>query len=249
MILLRSLAFAFLFYGNTLVWVVIGLPALLLPYSLLMRLVIRPWARSCLWIHRVTCGVTVEVRGREHLPEGPFILAAKHQSVWETIFFVTQVPRPTYVAKRELLWIPLFGWYLWGSHQIMIDRGRRAAAVASLNRRAREAAERGAQIIIFPEGTRRPVGAEPAYKSGVYHLYGELGLPVVPAALNAGVVWPRRTMLKYPGRLIVEYQPVLAPGLPREAFMSELQARIEPATARLVAEARSSRSQVVGDPA
>jgi 1-acyl-sn-glycerol-3-phosphate acyltransferase len=239
MILLRSLVFALFFYGNTTMWVVVGIPTLLLPYPLFMRLTVKPWARTGLWLHRVICGVTVEVRGREHLPPGPILIAAKHQSVFETLFFVSELPVPTYIAKRELFWLPLFGWYLWKSRQISIDRGKRAAVVAQLNRQAQAAIARGGQLVIFPEGTRRPVGARPAYKSGVYHLHSEIGVACVPVALNAGVVWPRRTFLKYPGRLIVEYLPPIAPGLAREAFMTRLQQDIEPVTNRLVAEARA----------
>ncbi len=240
MVVLRSLLFALLFYANTTFWVIIGIPTLLLPYPLFMAVTVRSWARTSLWIHRVVCRVTVELRGQENIPQGAVLVAAKHQSAWETMFLTLVFPQPIYVAKRELLFVPLFGWYIWKSQQITIDRGRRAAVVGMLNRKAKAAIALGRQLLIFPEGTRRPVDAEPAYKPGVGHLYTELGVPCLPVALNVGLFWPRRTFMKYPGKVIVEFLPVIQPGLSRGAFMPVLREAIETATNRLVAEARAA---------
>ncbi len=239
MTVLRSLLFALLFYANTTFWVVAGIPTLLLPYPLFMRITVRNWARTSLWIHRIVCGVTLEIRGRENIPQGAVLVAAKHQSAWETLFLVLIFPQPIYVAKRELLFVPLFGWYIWKSQQITIDRGKGAAVVAMLNRKAKQAVALGRQLLIFPEGTRRAVDAEPAYKSGVGHLYRELGVKCLPVALNVGLFWPRRTFMKYPGKVIVEFLPPIEPGLRRVEFMPLLEERIEQATNRLVAEARA----------
>jgi len=236
MILLRSLLFAVLFYLNNLAWFVIGLPTLLLPYDMVLRTTLVGWTRTNLWIHRVVCGVTLEVRGRENIRPGALLVAAKHQSAWETIYLASVFRRPVYVLKRELMWVPLFGWYLKRLHQIPIDRSRGGALMSALNERARQAIASGRQLLIFPEGTRRPVGAKPAYRSGVSHLYTELGVACLPVAHNAGVVWPRRTFLKYPGRIIVEFLPPIEPGLPRDVFMPRLQAVIEEASDRLAAE-------------
>ena len=168
-------------------------------------------------------------------------MASKHQSAWETMALAASVPEPRYILKRELLFVPLFGFYLMRTGQVAVNRGKRADAIAAMNRAADLAMKEGGQILIFPEGTRKAVDAEPAYKMGVAHMYEALQVPVVPVAINAGVVWPRRTFLKYPGIVTMEYLPAIPPGLPKEVFFAQLQEAIETATNRLVAEARAKR--------
>jgi len=189
-----------------------------------------------LWMLRVICGIYVEWRGLEKIPHGALIVGAKHQSLWETFALLILFPDPAFIVKRELMWIPMFGWCLWRGEMIPVDRGAGKQAMAAMNARARAALEEGRQIIIFPEGTRRPPGAEPRYKYGIAHVYAEGAAPCLPIALNSGLFWPRRRFLRYPGTVRVEILDPIPPGLEREAFFLRLQREIESATARLIAE-------------
>ena len=214
---------------------VVALPTVALPYRFLLG-VLRAYARSSLWLLRVICGVTVEWRGREKIPKGACIVACKHQSLWETFALFMLLEDPTYVLKRELMWIPLFGWLATKARMIPIDRGARATALARMTALARKEAARSRQIVIFPEGTRRPPGAEPHYLPGVAYLYAETGLPCVPVALNSGLFWPRRSLRRYPGTVLVEVLNPIPPGLDKREFLLHLQNVLEEATARLVRE-------------
>ncbi len=191
----RSL-FNALFYANLTVHLIVALPTLVLPYPAL-RVFIRSYARTSLWLLRVVCGTKVEWRGAEKIPKGACIVACKHQSAWETFALYAVLDDPVYVLKRELMWIPLFGWYMRKAGLIPIDRSAGMAALARMTARAQKAlaGARAAQLIIFPEGTRRPPGAEPDYKPGIVYLYGKAGVPCVPMALNSGLYWPRRSLL------------------------------------------------------
>jgi 1-acyl-sn-glycerol-3-phosphate acyltransferase len=143
---------------------------------------------------------------------------------------------PAFILKRELQWIPFFGWYAWKASMIPVDRGRRGQALADMTERARVELGRGRQIVIFPEGTRRPPGAEPSYKFGIVHLYSETGIPCLPIALNSGLFWPRRSFRRYPGTIVAEILDPIPPGLGKPEFAARLQQEIETATARLIAE-------------
>jgi 1-acyl-sn-glycerol-3-phosphate acyltransferase len=238
-IVVRSLVFSALFYVNITVRMLVALPTILLPYAALHG-VLRHYASSTLWFLRVVCGTRVEWRGREKLPAGAYIVACKHQSLWETFALFMVLPDPTYVLKRELMWLPLFGWLATKARMIPIDRGSHTKALASMVAAARREAARGRQIVIFPEGTRRPPGAKPRYLPGVAFLYSELGLPCVPIALNSGLFWPRRSLRRYPGTVLVEVLDPIPPGLEKREFLSRLQNATEAATARLVAEGERS---------
>lgn len=238
-IVARSLLFNALFYVNITIRMIVALPTILLPYSFLHG-VLRRYASSTLWFLRVVCGTKVEWRGREKLPAGPCIVACKHQSLWETFALFMLLPDPTYVLKRELMWLPLFGWLATKARMIPIDRGSHAKALASMTAAARREAARGRQIVIFPEGTRRPPGAKPRYLPGVAFLYAELGLPCVPIALNSGLFWPRRSLRRHPGTVLVEVLDPIPPGLEKREFLVRLQNATEQATARLVAEGERS---------
>ena len=133
------------------------------------------------------------------------------------------------------MWIPLFGWYIWKARMIPVDRGARTQALVAMTERARVQLENNRQLVIFPEGTRRAPGAQPAYKFGVAHLYAETGAPCLPVALNSGLVWPRRKFLRHPGTVRVEILDPIPPGLERAQFFERLKKDIEEATARLVA--------------
>jgi len=238
-IVARSLLFNALFYVNITIRMIVALPTILLPYSFLHG-VLRRYASSTLWFLRVVCGTKVEWRGREKLPAGPCIVACKHQSLWETFALFMLLPDPTYVLKRELMWLPLFGWLATKARMIPIDRGSHTKALASMTAAARREAARGRQIVIFPEGTRRPPGAKPRYLPGVAFLYAELGLPCVPIALNSGLFWPRRSLRRHPGTVLVEVLDPIPPGLEKREFLMRLQNATEQSTARLVAEGERS---------
>jgi 1-acyl-sn-glycerol-3-phosphate acyltransferase len=234
-ILVRSILFNALFYVNITVRMLVALPTIVLPYAFLHG-VLRRYARSSLWLLRVICGTTVEWRGREKIPHGSCIVACKHQSAWETFALFEILDDPTYVLKRELMWVPLFGWLARRAGMIPIDRGARISALGRMAARARTEIARGRQIVIFPEGTRRAPGAAPRYLSGVAYLYAQTGLACVPVALNSGLFWPRRSWRRLPGTVLVEVLDPIPPGLDRRAFLARLQSVTEAATARLVRE-------------
>ncbi|HEX9569826.1 MAG TPA: lysophospholipid acyltransferase family protein, partial [Rhodospirillales bacterium] len=193
-------------------------------------------------------GIGYEVRGRERLPEPPCILAVKHQSAWDTLIWHLIADDPAIVMKRELLALPIYGAYCRKTEMIAVDRKAGASAMRAMLEAARAAAAAGRPIVIFPQGTRTAPGTPTAaapYLPGVSALYRGLGLPVVPVALNSGLFWPRRSFLRRPGRIVLEYLEPIPPGLPRAAFMAELEGRIETATRRLEVEARGAATAAV----
>jgi 1-acyl-sn-glycerol-3-phosphate acyltransferase len=233
---LRSLTFNALFYLNTLAWLMVALPTFFLPYTAVIA-VAKAWARVNLVLLRAVVGIDYEVRGREKIPNGPLIVASKHQSAWETFALLPLFADPLFIVKRELMWIPLFGWLMHKGRMVSVDRGAGSQALTDMAERARIELALGRQLIIFPEGTRRPAGAEPRYKYGVAHLYAAEGVPCLPVALNSGVLWPRRRSLHLRrGKVIVEILDPIAPGKDKDAFFKHLQDIIEAATARLIAE-------------
>ncbi|MFN3889993.1 MAG: lysophospholipid acyltransferase family protein [Beijerinckiaceae bacterium] len=178
----------------------------------------------------------VEFRGVENIPSGSFILAAKHQSALETFALVEHVDDFSFILKRELTLIPLFGWYLKRAEMIAIDRASGRAALEQAIERSRALLAEGRSVFIFPEGTRTKPGADPKYKTGVTHIYAATGASCVPVALNTGLYWPRRSFRKYPGTAVIEFLPVIQPGLERPEFLQLLQSRIENASNRLIAD-------------
>ena len=249
MLILRSLVFNILFYVNLALWLVLAaFPALLLPRRALLAVTVG-WATTALWLMRVVAGTTYEIHGRENIPQGGIIVAAKHQSFWETFVLMTLFKDPIFILKRELMRIPFFGWCLYKFRMIPVDRGGKARALAQVTRRAKtELRDNQRQLLIFPEGTRRPAGAPPAYKFGVAHLYAELKLPCLPIALNSGLYWPRRSFLRRPGTIRLEILPPIAAGLDKVAFQTLLQQRIETTSDRLLAQGRAELAQLGLDP-
>lgn len=239
MLMLRSALFNLCFYLFIVVALVLYTPAFLLPRRMGWPLIVF-WARASLWMLRHIAGIDVEVRGRENIPEGGFIVASKHQSVWETFALLPLFPDPTFILKRELSWLPFFGWYTIKMRMIPVNRGKGSAALAQMTEHARTAIAEGRQILIFPEGTRRPIGADPVYKYGIAHLYRDLNCPVLPVALNAGLFWPRRTFLRYPGTVVMQILPPIPAGEPAEALIPMLRDRLEPATDNLILEAAAA---------
>jgi 1-acyl-sn-glycerol-3-phosphate acyltransferase len=238
-VLARSLLFNALFYINIIVRIIVALPTIMLPHAFLLG-ILRGYARSSLWLLRAICGVKVEWRGREKLPPGACLVACKHQSLWETFALFELLPDPAYILKRELMWIPLFGWLARKAGMIPVDRGAHANALARMTAATRKEIARSRQIVIFPEGTRRPPGAKPRYLPGVAFLYADTGLPCVPVALNSGLFWPRRSLRRRPGTVLLEVLDPIPPGLDRREFMARLQDVLERASARLVAEGQRS---------
>jgi 1-acyl-sn-glycerol-3-phosphate acyltransferase len=234
-VIVRSVLFNILFYLNLIVQLLLALPAMVLPSRAMVK-VATVWGRTNLWLLRVVCGITYEFRGLEKIPPGPLLIAAKHQSFWETFALLSLFSDPTFIIKRELMWIPFFGWYSWKAGMIPVDRGKRSQALAGMTVYAKEALADGRQIVIFPEGTRRAPGAEPAYKYGIAHLYAETGVACLPIALNSGLFWPRRSFRRYPGTVRVEILDPIPPGLDKQQFFERLQRDLETATARLIAE-------------
>lgn len=237
----RSLAFNALFYLNTVFWLIVGIPTFLLPYRTTVW-VAKSWGRVNLVLLRVVVGIGYEIRGREKIPPGALIVASKHQSAWETFALLPLFDNPTFILKRELQWIPVFGWLTIKGRMVPVDRKKGSQALVAMTDRARVELNDGRQIIIFPEGTRRPAGADPRYKYGVAHLYAAGGVPCLPVALNSGVFWPRRRSLRLrPGTVVVEILDPIEPGLDKDVFFARLQDTIETATARLIAEAGPER--------
>jgi 1-acyl-sn-glycerol-3-phosphate acyltransferase len=244
-IFLRSLVFNILFYVVFLFWVVVALPTFLMPRSAMMR-VASWWATSFIWLMRRVCNIKVEFRGVEKIPKGPLIVASKHQSMWETIALLRFFEAPFFAVKRELKFIPIFGLFLIKTNMIAIDRSAGGRALIKMARRAADEVRRGRQFVIFPEGTRTAPGAPPQYKSGIALIYADCGVPCLPVALNSGLFWPRRTFMRYPGTLVVEFLDPLPSGLPREEFLTRLKAGIEEASDRLVAAGQAEQAKLFG---
>lgn len=235
MLIVRSLAFNVLFYVNLLAHMIVALPTFVLPQRALIAIA-KSWGRTSLWLLRVVCDIRVEWRGLDKIPQGPLIVAAKHHSAWETFALLDLFDYPLYILKRELMWIPIFGWYTWKGGMIPVNRAAGKIVLPTLAVRVRQAMKEGRQLLIFPEGTRRPAGAEPSYKWGVAYLYGESGVPCLPVALNSGLFWPRRSFLRHPGTVIVQVLDPIPPGLDRTTFLECLKDDIEAATNRILAE-------------
>jgi 1-acyl-sn-glycerol-3-phosphate acyltransferase len=244
-IFLRSLVFNVLFYLVLVILSIVAIPTLVMPRAALMTMAYW-WANSSLFLMRVVCNIRVEFRGVEKIPKGPLLVASKHQSMWETFALLRFFERPLFILKRELTWIPVFGQFLKKAGMISVERGGGPRSIAKTLRRAAFEVRRGGQLVIFPEGTRRPVGAPPHYKAGVAQIYAESGVPCLPVALNSGLFWPRRTFMRYPGTLVVEFLDPLPPGLARDEFLARIRRDIEDATDRIVEAARAEQAELFG---
>ena len=234
---LRSLCFNVGWYAGTVTIALLGAPILLLPRRAVVAWA-KFWIRFCLWWLRITVGLTHRLSGLENLPAGPVIITSKHQSSWETLAYTLLFSDAAIVLKRELLFIPVVGWAMARAGNIAVERGDGAAALRGLVRQAKAVIADGRSILIFPEGTRVAVGDERPYQVGTAALYRQLGVPVVPVALNSGLFWGRRQFIKRPGIIDVEMLPAIPPGLSRDAFMTTLRAHIEGATERLIGRAQ-----------
>jgi 1-acyl-sn-glycerol-3-phosphate acyltransferase len=206
MTLLRSALFALALILITPPYAIVALLSFPLPRMARYRL-ISAWARLMLRLARVLCGIRWRIEGRRHLPDEPAVILSQHQSAWETLAFQEIFPPQVHVLKRELLWLPFFGWGLALMSPIAIDRARGVAAMRELARKGRERLAQGFWVVIFPEGTRVPVGQKRAYQQGGAWLAVNCGVPVVPVAHNAGKLWPRNAFLKHAGTVTVRIGP------------------------------------------
>jgi len=240
-IIVRSLVFNALFYVNTALWLIAALPTFFMPYRAIIE-VAKAWGRFNRALTRMVAGIDYEIRGAEKIPRGPVIVAAKHQSAWETFALLSLFDNPTFIIKRELQWIPIFGWFTIKGRMVPVQRGAGSQTLTNMIERARIELSRGRQLVIFPEGTRRAPGAEPRYKYGVAQLYAAEGVPCIPIALNSGLFWPRRSLRRNPGTILVEVLDPILPGLDKDVFLERLKNEIETATARLIAESQAKLS-------
>ncbi|MEO3471213.1 lysophospholipid acyltransferase family protein [Roseomonas sp. CAU 1739] len=229
---LRSLLFNIYFIGGTALTIIVGIPMLAFPPPLLTRFIVF-WATAMLGGLRVICGVRLEVTGMKNLPPGGSIIAAKHQSAFDTMVWLMLVPNSVYVAKKELLEIPGWGWLARHCGQLSVDRTAGAAALRTMVREAKATLAGGRPVVIFPEGTRTAPGERVTYQPGVAALAAASGAPVVPVATDSGRVWGRRAFRKTPGVIHISILPPLPPRLPRAALMSMLEEMVETETSRL----------------
>lgn len=231
--LFRSVLFVIWLYGAmAVIGVVLWIPVMLDDRHVWTAL--RTWARATLWGLRWIIGARVSFEGLEHVPEGGALIAMKHQSMLDTIVPALFLPRPVYVYKAELANTPVMGAYL-KRNQIGVDRGGHAKALKSIVRGAREAVAKGGQVLIFPEGTRQPLGAPPDYKPGIAAMYKDLNIPVTPVALNTGLIWKPKGLMRSPGHVTFKVLPAIPAGLPREEFMARLEETIESESQALLA--------------
>lgn len=236
----RTALFYLLFLGQTVVLaIIVGSIAILWRRRTAVSWALaRYWRASSLALLRVVVGIRTEVSGAETLPAGPCIFAAKHQSDWDIFALLPYTEdKPAFIAKRELIDIPFFGWAAQSIDTISIDRKLGAEAIPRMLADARAAVARGCRIVIYPEGTRKAPLAEPDYRQGIVRLYEALGVPVVPVALNSGLYWGRNSLVMWPGTARARLLPAIPPGLDGASFAARLKATIETETLRLVAEA------------
>lgn len=234
MIAVRSALFVALFYLWSVVVAILSTPLLLAPPSWILAM-FRFWSSGISLMLKI-CGIRVEIRGREHIPTGAALVAPKHQCMLDVFAQFGVLPASAFVMKKELMWIPWFGWYAQRVRCIVVDREAQAAALKKLVREAKERFAEGRQVVIFPEGTRTAPGAPGDYKPGIAALYREIDVPVHPVATNSGVHWPAHGFLRKPGTIVFEYLEPIPPGLKRAEFMRILRERIETKSQALLAE-------------
>lgn len=236
----RSLVFYLLFLGQTII-----LALLLGTYVKIVRkrtgfgwALAQYWGNSNLFLLRWVVGIRTRVLGTENLPDGPCIIAAKHMSDWDIFAILPHTrQRPAFIAKKELIDIPFFGWAAQAFDTIRIDRSLGGDAIPLMLEEARRALGRGCRIIIFPEGTRKAPLAPYDYRYGIVRMYEAMGVPVVPVGLNSGLFWGRQSLVLWPGTATARFLPPIPPGLPPEEFRRRLADDCEEATNELVLKA------------
>jgi 1-acyl-sn-glycerol-3-phosphate acyltransferase len=235
MIVLRSLVFTALFYAWSVIMALIMLPTVIAPRRWMISM-FRVWGQGIYVLLAAICGIKVEIRGRQYIPTGPALVAPKHQCMFDVFSQFVWLPDSCWVMKKELMWIPFFGWYSAKQQMIVVDREGGALALKRMVKQALERFADRRQLVIFPEGHRGQPGVAGDYKPGVAALYREFGVPCVPVATNSGVHWPAHGFLRKPGTIVFEYLEPIPPGLKRATFMDTLKTRIEDASNALLAE-------------
>ena len=229
----RSLIFILWLYLSMVLFAVGLSPALLMPHRVAVG-VIKLWSKFVLFGLRWIAGVKVEVRGLEHRPTGPALIAAKHQGMLDVIAPFAFLDDACFVMKKELMPLPFFGWFAWKTKMIAVDRSAHSKALKDMVRQTRARLADDRQILIFPEGTRTTPGEPADYKPGVAAIYRDVNAPCWPIATNSGVHWPAHGFKRYPGVVVFEFLPPIPAGLKRAEFMAELESRIETASTALL---------------
>lgn len=223
--MLRSIIFLTYLFLAALVIGIVAFPALLKrEWSLAVSKV---WAGSSLFVLRTVCGVRDEVEGAENIPEGAAIIAAKHQSMWETLKLTVLLPRPSFVLKKELSHWPIFSWFCKANGFIFIDRDAGASSLRDMTNQARAMASEGAQIIIFPEGTRAKPGEDVPFQPGVAALAKALKVPTVPVGHNSGEHWVNPGPMKNPGTIHLKFHPAIHEVGKRDRYLADLKTVID----------------------
>jgi len=246
MMALRSYLFVAWLYGWMAICGILYLPAILLPRIVAQR-GIRLYAQIIRVGLKLICNIDTEIRGREHIPHGPFIYAGKHHCMLDIFIPFIVTSDPAIVLKRELLFYPFLGWYALKTKMIPIDRAGTSKTLKAIVAAARQRVEKGRAIVIFPEGTRTAPYSEPAYQAaGIAALNKALDLPIVPVATNAGLCWPARGTRRKPGKIIYEILPPIPAGLDRKALMPRLEGDLETVSNRLLEEGAAVQKEKLG---
>ena len=236
MIFIRSTLFNLYLWSWTAIIATLGVPLLCFAPPQIVAYVNFAWSKGVLLGLRVLCNIRHEITGLEHIPaDGTAIFASKHQSAWDTVIFLSILRRPIYVLKRELLYLPFYGWYLKTSGMIAVNRKAGASAMRSMIKQAKKRLEQGRPMVIFPEGTRTHIGEKKPYQPGIAALYGheEITAPLIPVALNSGKYWARNAYIKKPGVIKLEFLPAIDKGLKKREFLAKLEETIETASEKL----------------
>jgi len=234
---LRSVLFYLLFLGQTAILaLILGTAAKLRGPTPTTWALSKYWGSSNLWLLAHVVGMRTRVEGAENIPPGACILAAKHMSDWDIFAILPFTEKPAFIAKKELMDIPFFGWAAGAFDTIRIDRSRGAEAMPLMLADARRAAQKGCRIVIFPEGTRKAPLAPHDYRHGIVRLYLELGIPVVPVALTSGLYWSRKSLVLWPGLARARFLPPITPGLDADTFRKQLIEAVEGTTNAMVLE-------------
>ena len=231
--LIRSIIFYILLYMWTLFLGILCLPYLLLPNSF-VRSLANLWISGILNILKLTCGITYEIRGRENIPNHSVIVASKHQSTFETFLLFRLIKNSIFIHKKELFFIPIFGFYLKKSNMIAINRAEGTKAMRKMLNEIKQSIVNGYSIIIFPEGTRKKPGESPDYKTGIAGIYKESEVEVLPVALNSGYYWPKHTFIKTSGKIIIKFLKPIPSQLEKSEFLKKIESVIEGETNEII---------------
>jgi 1-acyl-sn-glycerol-3-phosphate acyltransferase len=231
LIQVRSWAYLFSFLTWTIAVSISCLPALLKRRWALV--IARMWVRGVMNLAKTVAGIDCLTLGREHVPQGACVIAAQHQSSYETYRLFLEVDQPVFILKRELTLIPIIGWFMSRIGLIGIDRSAGAGAMRKVLRETQAALDAGRQVIIFPEGTRTEPGVVKPYRPGIAALYAHCSVPIIPMALNSGYFWGKTRILKQPGTIVFHFLPPLTPGQDKDTMLKDLRARIDSAASEM----------------